>query len=91
MTGNIAPRNSWKQKSKLLWRDATKCGSELVRPAGYADYLHIPSACEDRRAMAIRNSCRELIMPHGETSASPLPIGRGELPATAVDGPGVLM
>jgi hypothetical protein len=55
MTGNIlaAARAGAAQllgtsKSKLWW-DATKYGSEPVRPVAYADYMHIPSACEDRQ------------------------------------------
>ena len=87
MTGNIAPRNSWNKESKLHWHAATKYGSEPVRSAGYADYLYMPSACEDRQIYGMRNSCRELVMPiekHQPQAACPV---AAYCPATAIDAP----
>jgi hypothetical protein len=65
MTGNIAPRNSGKQvKANYHSGPQSDMAASPYPTMSYADYLHMTSACEDRRPpYAMRNSYRELIMP----------------------------
>jgi hypothetical protein len=63
MTGNFAPRNSWNTQKQTTMAERNKTRQRAVRPVAHADYLRVPSACEDRgRRMAMSNSCKELVM-----------------------------
>jgi hypothetical protein len=78
MTGNFAPRNSWKQAKANYYGEtqqnasASRAASGMCRLSAYATCLRGQGS-----RMAMGNSCRELVMPMEKHQP------QGRLPAAA--------